>query len=205
LSARRNVPTEDRQHDGQLRRAQREGRPESVEDRRTPRAQRHAERAAVEERLWAGVVVLGEVAEALIELVREREDDWLADLRARLEPQRERRRELENKLAELRALEWQTHQLGQWVQKTSEDGAFGREPAPVPSAPPGVFSAELLRSSLEVPWHRDRPWKGEGEEPPRSWQAQSEEAAVEDASRAPGDPTGQVSEIEERDSDEDAA
>ena len=132
-------------------------------------------------------MVLGEVADAVIELVREHEDDWLADLRAWLEPQREQRRELENKLAELRALGWQTHQLGHWVQKTNEDGAFGRRPAPVPSAPPTVFSAELLRSSLEGPWHRDRLWKGESEEPPRSWQEQSEEAAgaAEDATPEP--------------------
>jgi len=58
------------------------------------------------------VTVLGEVVDSVVELVREREDEWLADLRARLEPQREKRRELESTLAELRALEWLTHQLG---------------------------------------------------------------------------------------------
>lgn len=197
---------EDQQHERQLRQAQRDGSPGSVKDARTPREQRQAARATAEERLWAGVTVLGEVVDSVIELVREREDEWLADLRARLEPQREQRRELENKLAEVRALEWQTHQFGHWVQNTSQDGPFGRQPAPLPSPPPAQFSADLLRSSLEVPWHRDRPWKGEGEEPPRSWQEHSEEAAaVDEATPAAGDPTGQVSEPEERDSDEDAA
>jgi hypothetical protein len=144
-------------------------------------------------------MVLSEVVDSAIELVRDREDRLLADLRARLQPQREQRRKLENKLAELRALEWQTHQLGQWVQITSEDGAFGRQPAPTASEPPAHFSADLLRSSLEVPWHRDRAWKGESEEPPRSGQEQSEDAAgaAEEATPAGGDPTGQVSELDE--------
>ena len=169
---------EDRQHERQLRQAQRDGTPKAVEDRRTPPEQRQAERAEINERLWAGVIVLGEIVAAVIELVRESEDDWLADLRGQLEPAREKRREAERLLAEAKADEWQLHRLGQWVQITSEDGALGRQPAPTPSEPPAQFSAELLRSSLEVPWHRDRPWKGESEEPPRSWQEQSEDAAA---------------------------
>jgi len=45
---------------------------------------------------------------------------------------------------------------------------------------------------------------GESEEPARSWQEQGEDA-VEEATPAAGDATGQLSELEERDSDEDAA
>jgi hypothetical protein len=147
------------------------------------------------------VMVLGEVAEAVIELVREREDDWLADLRGQLEPAREAERLVD----EAKGAEWQLHLLGQWVQKTSEDGPFGRQPAPTRSAPPAQFSEEILRSSLEVPWHRDRPWRGEGEEPVLSWQEQSEEAAVEEEPLPAGDPTGQVSPLDERQSEEAAA
>ena len=149
-------------------------------------------------------MVLSEVVDSVTELVRDREDPWLADLRARLLPAQEKRREAERLLAEAKADEWQLHRLGQWVQITSEDGAFGR-PAPNASEPPAQFSADLLRSSLEVPWNRDRPWKGEAEEAPRSWQEQSEEAAGQEETSAAGDPTGQVSELEERDSDEDPA
>ena len=54
---------EDRQHERQLRQAHRDSRPGSVKDARTPREQRQAESAAIEERLWAGVMVLGEVVQ----------------------------------------------------------------------------------------------------------------------------------------------
>ena len=120
------------------------GDPGSVKDGRTPGEQRQAERAAIEERLWAGVIVLAEVTDAVIELVREREDDWLADLRVRLEPAREKRREAERLLAEAKAEEWRIHRLGQWLQITSEDGAFGRQPAPDLESPPERFSAERV-------------------------------------------------------------
>ena len=92
------VREEDKQHDRDLRQAQRDGTPKAVEDRRTPSDQRQAERAAIEERLWAGVTVLGEVADAVIAALREHEDDWLADLRVQLEPAREKRREAERLL-----------------------------------------------------------------------------------------------------------
>jgi hypothetical protein len=150
---------EDRQHHLRLRQAHRQGRPGSVEDRRTPSEERRAERAQIEERLEAGIMVFAEVTTAVITLVRGREGDWLADLRRRLEPAQEKRREAERLLAEAKMEEWQLHQLGQWVQRTAEDGPLGRQPAPVSSAPPAQFSEEKLRSSLEVPWHRDRPWK----------------------------------------------
>jgi hypothetical protein len=171
--------SEDKKHEQRLRQAHREGRPGSVEDRRTPVEQRQAERAAVEERLWAGVVVFGEVTDAVIQLVREREDDWLADLRGQLEPAREKGREAGRLFTEAQAEEWRIHRLGQWVQVTSEDGAFGRQPAPTIEPPPAQYSAEVLRSSLEVPWHRNRPWKGQSEEPVRSWQDESEAATEE--------------------------
>ena len=185
---------EDKQHEERLRQAHREGRPDSVEDRRTAVEQRQAERKAIEENLWAGVIVLAEVAEQVIELVREREDDWLAGLRVQLEPAREKRREAERLFAEAKAEEWQLHQLGQWLQITSEDGPLGRQPAPLPSPP--QFSADVLRSSLEVPWHRERAWKGEGEPAVVSWQEQAHQAAGEDVEPLdPEDETGVVSDL----------
>jgi hypothetical protein len=65
-------------------------RPETVEDRRTPPEQRQAERSAIEERLWAGVMVLSEVVASVLELVRDREDEWLADLRGQVSELEER-------------------------------------------------------------------------------------------------------------------
>jgi hypothetical protein len=96
---------EDRQHELGLRQAHRDGHPDSVEDQRTPPEQRRAQRAEVYERLSAGIIVFAEVAEAVIELVRDREDDLLADLRARLEPAREKRREAERLVAEAKTEE----------------------------------------------------------------------------------------------------
>ena len=58
--------------------------------------------------------------------------------------------------------------------------------------------AELLRSSLEVPWRREPPWKGEGEDPARSWQDTSEDVATPTYD----DPTGQVSGLVDRGSEE---
>jgi hypothetical protein len=189
---------EDKQHDRELRQAQRDGSPEAVEDRRTPPEERQAERAAIEERLWAGVMVIGEIADAVIELVREREDDWLAELRMRLEPAREKRREAERLLAEAKAEEWRIHELGQWLQITSEDGAFGRQPAPDFEPPPERFSADMMQASLEVPWHRERPWKGELPKSPRSWQDISAESAGDDVEPLDADDeTGLVSALDE--------
>ena len=186
---------EDRCYERGLQQAQREDRLEAVEDRRTPSEKRRADQATIAERLWAGVIVLGETKDAVIELFREREDDWLADLRAQLEPAREKRREAERLLEEAKAEEWHLHQLGQWVQITADDGAFGAQPAPTPSPPPARFSAEVAASMLERPWHKRR----EAEELPRSWQQQSQDAAdrLEEAALRDGDPTGQVSELDE--------
>jgi hypothetical protein len=166
---------EDARHDRNLLQAQRDGNPALAEDHRTPPEQRQAERKAIEERIWAGAIVLAEVADAVVDLAREREDAWLADLRQRLEPAQEKRRQLESLLAEAKADEWQVHQLGMWLQKLSDEGPVGRQPAPTPSPPPAQFSEELLRTSLERPWHQRR----EAEELPRSWQERSEEAAEE--------------------------
>jgi hypothetical protein len=95
------------------------------------------------------VIVLAEVADSVVDLLREHEDEWLADLRVPLEPQRVRRRELQRQLDEAKAEEWRVHQLGNWVQKTGQDGPFGGQPAPIPSPPPAQVSEELLRWSLE--------------------------------------------------------
>jgi hypothetical protein len=171
--------------------------------------------------LWSGVLVLAEVTDAVIALVRENEDAWLADLRQRLEPAREKRREAERLVQEAKAEEWRLHGMGNWLQVTSQDGPLGRQPAPtLDQEIPERFSADVLRSSLERPWHRQRPWKeGEGEEALRSWQEISEERRErdrdqvdvrvdagdgDDADRGvgadelgPGDPTGVVSELDE--------
>jgi hypothetical protein len=132
--------------------------------------------------LWSGVVVLGEVADQVIEVVRTYEDSWFTDLRCQLEPAREKRREAERLLEEAKSEEWLLHKMGQWIQLTSDDSAFRRQPHPSPSPPPAQFSTEVAASVLERPWHVERPWKGEGEQPPTSWQELSEARRAENES-----------------------
>jgi hypothetical protein len=76
---------------------------------------------------------------------------------------------------------------------TSQGGPLGRQPAPVLELPPAQFSTEVLRSWLEVPCHRDRPWKGETPEPVRSWQ-DAGEAEQLDARTGPAWCQGSTSE-----------
>ena len=152
---------EDAEHAERLRQAHRDGSPTSAEDHRTPGDQRAAERAAIEERLWAGIHVFAEHADLVIETVREHEDDWLADLRARLVPAQDKRRQAEALLAEARAEEFRLHQLGPAGRTpTADDVGFGRQPAPVTGPVPDRVSAEVFEGALERPWHKRREWNG---------------------------------------------
>ena len=150
---------EDKAHTEALRQAARDGAT-PPEDARTAPEQRDRERTAIEERLWAGVQVFAEHADQVIESIREHEDTWLADLRSRLEPAREKRRQAEALLAEAKAEEFRLHRLGRWVQTTADDDGFGRQPAPIVGSVPERVSVEVFRDSLERPWHRAKPWNG---------------------------------------------
>jgi hypothetical protein len=189
---------EDREHAAALRSYVREGG-DPPADERTRLADREARLAALREDLEARVVVLAAHVERVVGLLRDREHDLLADLRAQLEPARAKRREAERLLAEAKGEEWHLAQLGRWVQQTSQDGPLGRQPAPIPSPPPAQFSEAMVRAALERPWyaHQDAV-------EPVSWQALGAETAPADAT-AGGDPTGQVSGLEEHGSQEAAA
>ncbi|MBN1529437.1 MAG: hypothetical protein JW895_10280 [Thermoleophilaceae bacterium] len=174
---------EDQDHARALREAQRDGVPDSVEDTRTSTADRRSVLVAITERYWAAVAVLADLVDAVVSLYRQREDEWLADLRAQLGPIEEERREAQRVLDEARAKEWLIHRLGQHVQITSEAGPHGFQPAPAPEPPPPQFSAEVFESMLRRPWHRGKAWSdGEGEEEVRGWLETSQ-----DQSGRPGD------------------
>jgi hypothetical protein len=193
------VLREKREHDEKLRQATRTGDdPGSVEDRRTPPEQYEAERKAIEERLWAGIEVLAEVADLVPELAREHEDEWLADLRVRLVPAQEKVAELQRELARARREAFYVHKLGLWLQQVSDDsGAFARQPHPTSDEPvPAMFSEELLARSLERPWYRRPEHDPEhDEEPMVAWQDQQPESTTDVEPRA--DATGQISELVE--------
>jgi hypothetical protein len=124
-----DVRDEDAAHAERLREAHRAGRPDAVDDLHTPEEERTARHAAIEQRLWDGVVVLSEATDAVIEAFREHEDEWLADLRRRLEGAQEKRREAQRLLAEAQADEFHVHMLGQWSRGPRTTARFGRQPA----------------------------------------------------------------------------
>ena len=151
------LKSEDEKHVDGLMASARDGA-EPPEDARTPQEERDRQVAASEERLWAQVAVAGQHADSIIEHLRASEDEYLADLRSRLEPAQEKRREAERLLAEAKADEVRLYLLGRWLQVTTDDGSFGRQPAPAPAQPvPARLSAEVFKDALERPWHKVRP------------------------------------------------
>jgi hypothetical protein len=75
----------------------------------------------------------------------------------RPDPAPDKRRAAERLLADAKAEEFSIYLLAKWVQTTADDYAFGRQPAPVPQAPPRGFGSEQLNRALERPWHKARP------------------------------------------------
>lgn len=157
---------EDQAHAQELRQAQREGRADDVADTRTPPDARQTHRAAVEDRLWAGVIVLGEVVDQVFEHILETAPTMLDELRGRLGSATEKKREAEKLLDEARTEEWHVAQQARWVRQHIGDRSFGAQPTPEPSLPPAQFSEAQLERALKIPWHQ----RGDQEQELRSWQ-----------------------------------
>ena len=131
------------------------------EDSRTPADQRDQERTVLDEHLWAQDRSHGRGADDAIELLRQREDQYLGDLRTRLAPAQEKRRQAEALLAQAKAEELRIHMLGRWLQAASDDDSFARQPAPMADQPlPAQLSSEVLRDALKRPWWKKREWSG---------------------------------------------
>jgi hypothetical protein len=156
---------EDREHDLALRQAQRQGTPDVMEDRRTSGDQRQAELEAIEERLWAGVVVLSEIVEQAIEWVREHEADLLAERRAELVSLVDDEREAREALGQARIKMWQLARFGPYLINLADDGAFGRQPVPAPAPPPAQFDAQRAHRMLERHWSAPQAGMGDDGQP----------------------------------------
>lgn len=148
---------EDKEHTRALEQAARDGSTPPG-DGRTAADQRDREVAALDGRLWASIRILAELVDSTIEFIREREGELLADLRSWLGPAQEKRRQAAALLEEAKAEEFRLYRLGSWVQLTADDQSFGRQPAPTVVAPPAQVSADVVKDSLERPWHRRREW-----------------------------------------------
>lgn len=206
---------ENKRYEEELQQAHRDGHPGSVKDDRTPEGEREAERTRIAKRFWAGYLVLAEVADQLVALVRENEDRWLSELWAqKLEPVVEALREFERKAQEARVEAWGVHLQGQWVKNTARGGPFGYQPAPdLSTQPPPQFSLEMAEGMLRRPWwERQEPVDQNPMVPHMQVQAAQEAhqpavvlpeeelpdpPAEPDDSLPAGDPTGVVSEIDE--------
>jgi hypothetical protein len=186
---------EDEQHKSKLRQAQRDGTVDAVEDDRTPLDQQQAERAAVEERLWAGVSILAEIAEKVIQWVREHEQELLAERLSGVAALEEEERQARDALAQARCKMWELAQYGPYVKNLADDGPFGRQPVPVPAEPPAQFDAVQARRMLERHWSKPQPGIGDDGQPIRSWLEQSQDRDVE--SLETEDTTGEVSDLVE--------
>jgi hypothetical protein len=148
---------EDAEHQEALRQSYRDGSG-TPEDRRTPTDEREKQRAAILERVFAGADVLADHADHVLDTMREHEDESLSDLQSRLEPTLEKRRGAARLLAEADAEAYRLHMLGQWVIRTTDDGPFGRQPAPANVAPPPKLNKNVLQGSFKRHFSKLRPW-----------------------------------------------
>jgi hypothetical protein len=145
---------EDAAHSARLRQAHRDGTLGGVKDPRTPSEERAAEREAIQTVLEAGIEVLAEFADRVVRTIRDHEEQFLGDLRGKAAAAQDKRREAQRLAAEATAEEFRVWRLGQWVLATSEDHAFGRQPAPEPVPAPRGW--RMPASGLERPWHRSK-------------------------------------------------
>ena len=187
---RKRWKEEDAAHAEALREAVRFGRPEPPDERTRPE-QRLAGEGRLADKALAATEVLAEHVERAVSVVREAEEDVLADLRGQANAAQEQRRQAEEQLAAARRAEWKLVRQARWVMQTADDvGGFGQQPAPTGGEnPPRTFEG-LRGGDLERAWYRRDP------------SAEIEDLAREALDRSTGDdrgadPTGQVSELVE--------
>ena len=106
----------------------------------------------------AATEVLAEHVERAVSVVREAEEDVLADLRGQANAAQEQRRQAEEQLAAARRAEWKLVRQARWVMQTADDvGGFGQQPAPTGGEnPPRTFEG-LRGGDLERAWYRRDP------------------------------------------------
>lgn len=150
---------EDSEHSKALAAAFREGGSQP-DDTRTPAVERAAQLAGAQERMWTAARILGEHAAEVIATIRERETEWLADLRGRVARAEEEYRQALAAAEEKRAQMMWVPLLGKWLQANADDQGFGRQPVPSTEQAQAqtVLHPNVARDALQRPWHRVRPW-----------------------------------------------
>jgi hypothetical protein len=115
----------------------------AVNDQRTPADQRAAERKAIEDHLYPACEVLADIGDQIVMALRKNEPELLAAQRVRLVEAADRRRELNDLLAQAQAVEFAAHKRALWIKAEAEDGPLARQPVPTGSEPaPDGFDAE---------------------------------------------------------------
>ena len=188
---RKRWKQEDAAHAEALREAVRSGR-RGPDAARTSPEQRLAQEGRLAAKALAATEVLAEHVEHAIDVVRDAEEEILADLREQAREASEQRRQAEERRAAARRAEWKLARMARWTMQTADDPAgFGQQPAPTGDENPPHTFLGLRDRELERPWHR------QAEELPPSWQELSQVAAS--AEEPSGDPTGLVQPLDDKD------
>lgn len=153
------IAGQDKQYGMALQAALRGGRDDVTDDRLSPEEQ-HAQRKAVEERVWAAALALADVCDEVVQALREHEEAWITALRVKQREAEEIRRQAQEALAQARAQEFVLQRTAAWLRAETDDVAFSRQPFPSPDVPaPDTFEPEDLR--LDRHWSEARPWHNE--------------------------------------------
>lgn len=145
----------DRAHEAALREAVRRGEPMPV-DKRPTESDREAGFAPLREQVWATLRVLADHVERVHSVVREHEDQWLADLQNEVGALAEQRRKAARILAEAHAAEWHVDRMGRWLLATADESGLAG-PAPTGrEAAPAAWNFDPR--TLERHWSKLRPW-----------------------------------------------
>jgi hypothetical protein len=191
---RAEFAAEDTAHDEEQLQAHREDR-KPKDDRRTPTKGRKAATDQIVARVWAGVIVLAEVVDAVQTHIREHATELLDERRLRLDPAAVKRQEAARLLEEARVDEWLIAQNAMWVRKAIGPQSHGAQPAPVPELPPKNWSEEPVERALKIPFHEVEdgpPMVAHIDNPANQVSEPGEEATP-----VGGDPTGLVSALDE--------
>ncbi len=126
-------------------------------DERTADVEREAERARLTESVWAAAQVLAEHVTRVVETVRGREDEWLADLEGRLGPAAAKRREAERLLHQARAEEFQIHGRAKWLKAIADNGPLFPL-VPALEGPPSQWTPQRDTYTFSRHWSDRKPW-----------------------------------------------
>ena len=113
---------------------------EEPEDDRTSLGEREQVIDDTLDRLWANAEVLADHVDAVVQLIKAHEPEWIDDLGQRRLQAEETRLEAERMLQRAKVAEWGIHTTAQCLMGTADDRIGRGQPAPQPGPPPPNFT-----------------------------------------------------------------